>query len=165
MAEAPLAGRASVEKWDTRQIAGAVYGTISAAVIAAGWKGDTAVDLVFLLLGYVLVLWLAHSYADFVAHGGRKDGFADLRHTMVHEWPVAQSGLTVTAAAAATAALSADATTTQDDALVTCLVNLVVWQLIAYRSGPRVDASTMRVGLVVNTLIILLIIGIWVLFK
>ena len=165
MSESPAAPAQRVQQWDTPQSAGAVYGTISAAVIVAGWKGDEPSDLAFLLLGYVLTLWLAPSYANFVAHGGQKSGWSDLRHTLAHEWPVAQSGLTVAAVAAAGAVLDADATGTQDVALLVCLVNLVTWQLIAYRSGPPVPPSAVRIGLVLNTLIILLIVGLWVLFK
>jgi hypothetical protein len=37
--------------------------------------------------------------------------------------------------------------------------------VIAYRSGPPVQAEVVRIGLVVNTIIILLIVGLWVLFK
>jgi hypothetical protein len=55
MSESPPASPHRVQKWDTPQIAGAVYGTISAAVIVAGWKGTVPSDLVFLLLGYVLM--------------------------------------------------------------------------------------------------------------
>lgn len=165
MSESPPASPHRVQKWDTPQIAGALYGTISAAVIVAGWKGTVPSDLVFLLLGYVLTLWLAHSYANFVAHGGQKSGWSDLRHTLAHEWPVAQSGLIVAAVVAGGAVLGADAADTQDVALLVCLVNLITWQLIAYRSGPPVPAAALRVGLVVNTAIILLIVGLWVLFK
>ncbi len=165
MSEEARPRAARLQKWDTAQIAGAVYGTISAAVIVAGWKGTTPSDLVYLLLGYVLTLWLAHSYANFVALGGGRTGWDGLRHTLVHEWPVAQSGLTVTAVAAGGALLGADAADTQDVALIVCLVNLVTWQLIAYRSGPPVQPSTLRVGLVVNTIIILAIVGLWALVK
>ncbi|MGA7687927.1 MAG: hypothetical protein WCA29_01700 [Jiangellales bacterium] len=44
-------------------------------------------------------------------------------------------------------------------ALLVWLVNLITWQLIASLSGPPVQAAVVRIGLVVNTVIILLIVG------
>lgn len=53
---------------------------------------------------------------------------------------------------------------TQDVALLGGLVNLITWQLIAFRFGPPVQATAVRIGLVANTIIIVLIVGLWVLF-
>ncbi len=55
--------------------------------------------------------------------------------------------------------LGADATDPEDVALLVWLVNLITWQLIASLSGPPVQAAVVRIGLVVNTVIILLIVG------
>ncbi|MGB9373880.1 MAG: hypothetical protein WCA82_06955 [Jiangellales bacterium] len=76
MSESPPASPHRVQKWDTR-------------------RSPARSTAPFLLLGYVLTLWLAHSYANLVAHDGQRSGWSELRHTLVHELPVAQSGLIV----------------------------------------------------------------------
>ncbi|TWD80049.1 hypothetical protein FB561_1121 [Kribbella amoyensis] len=72
--------------------AGAIYGTIaSMAVIAAGAR-DVAVDkLLWVTLATLGVFWVAHVYADTLAHhlrGAKHIDLSAIRRAMAEEWPL-----------------------------------------------------------------------------
>ncbi len=68
--------------------AGAIYGTITAMAVVAGTDERAMSQVFVLVLGTLLVLWLAHAYAHTLArhieHGGRATWRA-LRATLVEE--------------------------------------------------------------------------------
>ena len=67
------------------QLAVAVYGIISMAVVDVAWDNDGEPwELAVLALGYAVAIWFAHSFANVVA-GGRD---ATWRSALVHEEPV-----------------------------------------------------------------------------
>ncbi|MGW7680540.1 hypothetical protein ACWGID_07350 [Kribbella sp. NPDC054772] len=72
--------------------AGAIYGTIAAmAVIAGGAEQLSADRLLAVTVGTLGVFWLAHVYADALAHhlrGARRLEWKAIRAAMAEEWPL-----------------------------------------------------------------------------
>jgi hypothetical protein len=72
--------------------AGAIYGTIAAmAVIAGSAHGPTEGRLLAVTVATLCVFWLAHVYADALAHHLRGTGWLDwpaVRAAMADQWPL-----------------------------------------------------------------------------
>jgi hypothetical protein len=64
----------------------AIYGVVSIAAVIVAWEADgNEWHLIEVISGYLLALWLTHSYAALVGSGE----FAPWRHVLRHEFPVA----------------------------------------------------------------------------
>ncbi len=77
---------------DSSDSAGAIYGTIAAMAVIAGGAKDTSVERLFVVTAATLcVFWLAHVYAEALAHhlkGVDHLDLAAIRAAMVREWPL-----------------------------------------------------------------------------
>src|SRR3982751_6662682 len=70
----------------------AIYGLVSVAVVIVAWESDQGRwDLTLLIVGYLAVLWLTHSYARVVSAGPG----GSWRQALSSELPVAVGGIPV----------------------------------------------------------------------
>lgn len=134
--------------------AAGVYGTIIVTSLVAARRHDEAGDLVLVVLGTTLVLWLAHMWtglvADRITHGAQF-GMPHVRHLLREEAPLITSGL-IPAAVVSLAwvdVLGHDAAV--NAAIIIGLLELVAWGFLAAR---RIGSGLARVlaGLVFGLL-------------
>jgi hypothetical protein len=109
-------GPADLWERDERTVAW-VYGAVltgAAVVVASAKLATQAGQVAIYTAAAMVVVWICHSYAVFVGHGGRFDG-GRLRPLLAHafrtEAPVLASSLPAVAAAAVAAVLGADVST------------------------------------------------------
>jgi len=119
-----------------------VYGgmlTGAAVVVASAKIATEPWQVTLYTLVATVVLWLAHSYAAFVGHGGRFDGGqlgARLRHAFAVESPILAAGLPTVAATAVAALAEASVSETGYVGAIAAVATMVVAaSLAARRSG------------------------------
>jgi hypothetical protein len=126
-------------------LSAAVYGVVSIAVVIVASEGDGARwDIVELIAGYVVLIWLTHVYADAVSAGTGGSWIRSARH----EAPVALAGLPALAAATLGATLNWPPGRTALVALVACVVTLLYVQVLTLRSSTSTRASLARTVIV-----------------
>jgi hypothetical protein len=142
------------------QLAVAVYGIVSIAVLVVAWEpdGDPA-DLPFLAAGYAVAIWLAHSFANVVSSGAD----ASWRDALRHERPVMFGGVPVVIIGVLGLLFDWSATTIEVLALVSLVVSLVSVQLVLLRTAPperRRLGATLVLDLISFVLIVLLLVAV-----
>jgi hypothetical protein len=121
-----------VEATDQRTFSGAIYGVVSVAAVVVAWESDgDPWDLPGLILGYILILWLTHSYAHVAGSGIGGSWRVALRH----ELPVGAVGFPALAVASIGALMRWDDEPMSDVALIACAVTLVAIQTAVLRSA------------------------------
>jgi hypothetical protein len=137
-------------------LSAAVYGVVSIAVVIVASEGDGARwDIVELIAGYVVLIWLTHVYADAVSAGTEGSWVRSARR----EAPVALAGLPALGAATVGATLDWPQERTAVVALVACVVTLLYVQGLTLRSSTSTRgrlARTIVVDLVSAALIVFL---------
>jgi hypothetical protein len=125
--------------------------TVVAATDVASESGQV---LIYTGAGMV-VIWLAHSYAAFVGHGGRFDihGLASrLRHAMNIELPVLASAVPTLIALASASLIGAGVSST---GLVGLMAAIATMAVTAARAARRTGASPLGVSTAVGGALIL----------
>ncbi|MEV1174250.1 hypothetical protein [Nonomuraea sp. NPDC049784] len=127
------------------EFAGAVYGSLLAASVAAGTAVDgtpiSAGSLVVVLLCTGVVFWVAHVYALVVTHGTDGLTWRRLREAGRHEWPVAQASFPPAVGAAFASALGMSDVVATWVALGVAVAGQVAWAVAAAvkaRSSTRI---------------------------
>lgn len=74
----------------------AVYGTIIVVAVIGAWHADPSAlahEALLSVLATVLVFWVAHAYAHFLAEGLPRGQLAThlVRDALAHDWPIVQS--------------------------------------------------------------------------
>jgi len=111
----------------------ALYGALTVALVVVDWEGDgNEWHLVEVLAGYVITMWLTHTYAALVSTGGFRPWFEVARE----EFAVAAAGLPALGVAIIGELLHWDQNETAILALVACAVTLVGVQMaVVHRLG------------------------------
>jgi len=137
------------ETWERDEGAVAwVYGSIlagAAVVVAAGVIASAPGQVLLYTTATMIVVWLVHSYAAFIGHGGRFNLvglYARLRHAMRTELPILAAATPTLAALAAASLFSAGVAATGLVGLVTSIATMAV---VATRAARRAGAG--RVGM------------------
>jgi hypothetical protein len=142
------------------QLAVAVYGIISMAVVDVAWDGDGEPwELAVLAIGYAIAIWFAHSFANVVA-GGRD---ATWRDALAHEAPVMPGAAPVAVAALLGQAFGWSSSAVELAGLIGLGVVLVGIQLILLRTAPpheRRVGGTLVLDLVSALMIVLLLLAV-----
>jgi hypothetical protein len=121
----------------------AIYGVVSIAAVIVAWEADgNEWHLIEVISGYLLTLWLTHSYAALVSTGE----FAPWRHVLRHEFSVAGAGLPALGVAILGQIFKWDIEETSDVALIACAVTLFAIQASLLR---HLGAGRRRLGLTV----------------
>jgi len=108
----------------------AVYGALTIALVVVDWEGDgNEWHLVEVIAGYVITMWLTHTYAALVSRGELGAWVEVARE----EFPVAAAGLPALAVALLGQFLHWDQNETAILALVACAVTLIVIQVAIVR--------------------------------
>jgi hypothetical protein len=142
-------------------LSAAVYGVVSIAVVIVASEGDAARwDIVELIAGYVILIWVTHIYADVVSAGTEGSWIRSARH----EAPVAIAGLPALATATAGATLNWPPGRTATVALVACVVALLYVQAMTLRSSTSTRAHLIRT-VVVDLVSAAMIVGLQVVTK
>jgi len=103
----------------------AIYGVVSIAAVIVAWEADgNEWHLIEVISGYLLALWLTHSYAALVSTGQ----FTPWRRVLAHEFPVAGAGLPALGLAVLGQIFRWDIEETSDLALIACAVTLLAIQ-------------------------------------
>ena len=111
----------------------AVYGALTIALVVVDWEGDgNEWHLVEVIAGYIVTMWLTHTYASLVSTGEFRSWFEVARE----EFSVAAAGLPALGVALLGQLLHWDQNETADLALIACAVTLVAIQAaIVHRLG------------------------------
>ena len=103
----------------------AVYGALTIALVVVDWEGDgNEWHLVEVIAGYVVTMWLTHTYAALVSRGEYRSWFDVARE----EFPVAAAGLPALVVALLGQFLNWDQNEAADLALIACAVTLLAIQ-------------------------------------
>jgi hypothetical protein len=126
-------------------LATAIYGTILSTALIAAYSEDSGTDpgqIALAVLVAALVFWVAHAYADLLAHGvvyRRSGGLSRFRVELAAEWPMVTGALlpTLPLMLSPLGLLSDDAA--EDAAIATGVALLgVVGIVIAVRRGSGI---------------------------
>jgi hypothetical protein len=122
----------------------AIYGVVSIGAVIVTWEADgNDWHLVEIIVGYMLAMWLTHSYAAIVAEG-------ELRswpHVVRSEFPVAAAGLPALVVAIVGTLLDWGENATAGVALAVCAVTLLTIQAnIVRRNGTSRRGIVLTVG-------------------
>ncbi|MGI9117655.1 MAG: hypothetical protein ACR2JV_08490 [Gaiellales bacterium] len=146
---------------DGGDAASAVYGTILAASVLITVTASPAMTFLA-VVGTAIVFWLAHVHVAVmrrIVAGQPGIGVREVRHSLIEEWPLVESGL-VPAAPFVLAMLGVVSTNTATDlGLVICLLSLVGWGLIISRAARltrRQTIFTAGVNVAFGVLLVLL---------
>ena len=121
----------------------AVYGVVSIAAVIVAWQADgNEWHLIEVITGYLLALWLTHSYAALVSTGT----FRSWRGVVGHEFPVAAAGLPALGVAVLGQIFGWNIEEAADLALTACAVTLFAIQASVVR---RMGSSRRRLVLTV----------------
>jgi len=105
----------------------AVYGALTIALVVVDWEGDgNEWHLVEVITGYVLTMWLTHTYAGLVSRGEFRPWFEVARE----EFSVAAAGLPALAIAVVGELLGWGQNETANLALIACAVTLIAIQFV-----------------------------------
>jgi hypothetical protein len=142
------------------QLAVAVYGIVSVAVVVVAWEpdGDPA-DLPFLAAGYAIAIWLAHSFANVVSSGAD----ASWREALRHERPVTFGAVPVVVIACLGLLFDWTTTTIEVLALISLVVALASVQLVLLRTAPperRRLGATLVLDVISFAVIVLLLVAV-----
>jgi hypothetical protein len=108
----------------------AVYGALTIALVVVDWEGDgTEWHLVEVIAGYVVTMWLTHTYASLVSMGEYRSWFEVARE----EFSVAAAGLPALGVALLGEFLHWNQNETADLALIACAVTLLGIQVAILR--------------------------------
>jgi hypothetical protein len=142
----PIVPEASEPHERVERLAGAIYGTIAVAGVLAATEYEEqpeALDTGVYALSTVVVLWVAHAWAQTV--GRRLVGGGPLRHALRHslgrDWPLVQSALPPLAAMALGGLLGASDQTAINIGFWVCVASLGAWGAIV---AHREHASPLR---------------------
>ena len=134
----------------------AIYGVVSIAIVIVAWESDgDDWELPGLIVGYMLLIWLTHTYARFVSEGLKGSWWKALRD----ELPVAAAGLPALAVSAIGAVAHANEPTEYGISLATCAITLVLMQTVilsADNATPRRIVVTAVYDLIAGAIVILL---------
>ena len=111
-------------------IAGAIYGTIVVAgVLAAEPYGDEAdaVRSAATALGTVVVFWIAHGWAHYLARRATEGPQARLRRSLAGDWPLVQAAVPPLVAVGVSVLAGAADDTAIEIAEFVCTAVLVAW--------------------------------------
>ena len=121
----------------------AIYGVVSIAAVVVTWQADgNDWHLVEVIAGYVVTLWMMHSYAAWVTTGH----FRSWYHVVWDEFPVAAVGLPALAVAVLGQLLGWGQAATADLALLACAITLLSLQTKVVRG---VGVSSHRIVMTV----------------
>jgi hypothetical protein len=138
----------------------AVYGTISLAVVVVAWDAEGQVwDLVFVVIGYTLAIWLAHAFATVVSGGHG----ATWRAALSHEKPVTLAAVPVVLLTVIGGLFGWSLDLVEGLALISLAVLLAVLQIVLLKSMPsdnRRVGSTVFLDMVAFFLIVLLLLAV-----
>lgn len=141
--------------------ASAVYGTILAGSLLIALNDDPTLMLSTIVLTAV-VFWIAHVHVELlrsVVRKGEHVGWADVRHALRHEWPLAQAALTPIAPLVIAAFGLINVPTARTIGIAICMVQLVAWGIVISRSadlGRRATAITVGINAAFGTVLIVL---------
>jgi hypothetical protein len=108
----------------------AIYGALTVALVVVDWEGDgNEWHLVEVIAGYVLTMWLTHTYAALVSSGELRSWFRAARD----EFAVAAAGLPALAVALLGQFLHWNQNETADLDLIVCALTLVAIQVAIVR--------------------------------
>jgi hypothetical protein len=142
------------------QLAVAVYGTVSMAVVVVAWEpGGDPWELAVLAVGYAVAIWLAHSFANVVSRGAE----ASWRAALAHEQPVMVSAVPVVVVGLLGQLFDWRAGTVELLALVGLVLLLVAIQFVLLRTAPAHDrrlGSTLVLDIVAFVLIVFLLVAV-----
>ena len=100
----------------------AIYGALTIALVVVDWEGDgNEWHLVEVIGGYIVTMWLTHTYAILVSAGEFRSWFEAARQ----EFPVAAAGFPALGVALLGQLLHWDENETANLALLACAVTLV----------------------------------------
>jgi hypothetical protein len=117
----------------------AIYGVVSIAIVIVAWESDgDDWELPGLIVGYILLIWLTHTYARYVSEGVQGSWWSALRE----EFPVAAAGLPALVVSTIGAVAHANEPTEYSISLATCAITLVLMQIVILRAD---NAPTRRV--------------------
>jgi hypothetical protein len=148
--DVPRDRRPPAGSWERDERAVAwVYGSIlvgAAVVVAANVIASRPGQVVIYTATTMVVVWLVHSYAAFVGHGGRID-LRGLRGRVAHalnaELPVLACSIPTLAATALSALLGAGVATT---GLVGLIASIATMAVVAARTARRAGAGALGVA-------------------
>lgn len=143
-ADPPPAGTWERDETDVAWIYGSIL-TAAAVAVAAEFKANEPGDVLGYSAATMVVVWLAHSYAVFVGHGGRVDvpgRVQRLRHALSTELPLLACAVPTFVALAVATVADADLETTGSVGLT---VSIAVMVLTAARAAQRTGASRLGV--------------------
>jgi hypothetical protein len=122
---------AQVESTQRRLVYGtAVYGALTVALVVVDWEGDgTEWHLVEVIAGYVLTMWLTHTYASLVSRGDYRSWVEAARE----EFSVAAAGLPALGVALLGQLLAWNQNETADLTLIACAATLLAIQAAIVR--------------------------------
>ena len=144
-----------------RDYTSAIYGSVLVASVVVG-AGTTRSPWVLALILLISngIFWVAHVYAEIVAsvHGGW--GFAAIGRGLHREWPLVFAAVPPAAAAIVAGRLfDAGEPAAAWAALITALVELQVWGLIAAQAMPlhgRALVRTIMLNLAIGLVVVAL---------
>lgn len=133
-----------------------IYGVLSIAVVIVTWEADgNEWHLVQVIAGYILSLWLLHSYAALGATGELRPWW----HVVIEESPVAAAGVPALAVAVLGLILGWSDPMEAGLALAACAVTLVVIQTSVVRrigASGRQIVTTVVIDMVIAAVILVL---------
>jgi hypothetical protein len=138
----------------TANTAGAIYGTILVTALIAGLSEDaelSAASIVGSVLAVTIVFWLAHAYADSVAHyveSGERRSIGAVRDSLLFEWPLVQSAFGPCAALSLAWLDLVTRDTAVSIAIAVGVVSLFSWGVAIGRRGSLHPAASVGVGIV-----------------
>jgi hypothetical protein len=129
-------------------VVGWVYGSIlvGTAVVAGGVIASKPGQVPLYTAVTMVVVWLAHSYAAFVGHGGRLDlagRRGRLLHVVAAELPVLTSAAPTLIAMGVASLADADVGTTSYTGLIVAIATMVV---VAAGAARRTGAGTLGIA-------------------
>jgi hypothetical protein len=152
--------RRALSQRSRNQFAVAVYGTISLAVVVVAWEPEGEVwDLVFLVMGYSLAIWLAHAFAVVVSEGPE----ATWRAALARQKAVMLGAVPVVVIGVIGALLSWSPDVVETLALGALAALLAVLQIVLLKAMPsdnRRIGSTVLLDLVAFVVIVLLLVAV-----
>lgn len=141
--------------------ASAVYGTILAASLLMAISGGP----ITILLGVVVtavIFWLAHVHVAIlrnVVRSGRHVTWADTRHALREEWPLAQASLSPVAPMLLAAVDILTVEQARWTGIAICVIGLIAWGIVISRVaglGRRATALTIGINVALGLVLVVL---------
>lgn len=122
-----------------------IYGLVSICLVIVAWESDGGDrwDLPSLILSYIVLLLLTHTYADYAASGVE----GSWREAFVHELPVGAGGVPVLIVSLVAALANATDDTASGLALAACGLTLLAMQIAILRPAGASRAQVVRTAI------------------